>query len=284
MPGPQKLPEYQHHWIPAADQEIHVVELPAGRPPMVLLHGIGMDWRVWQAISRRLHPYFRLYMLDLRGHGDSGKPAHGYTLPEYAADVEDVLDALRLEDVTLVGSSLGGMVAATVEAPAGLVSHRVLVDPPLTGGPIRDARMLREILLLKHEPEEALATYLGRSNPGAGQLLVQAMSQMWHRAADGVITDMLDRPEDFNAIDSALRAIDAPVLLLQADPALGAVLTDEEVARSLTLLPEGTWRQVTGAGHAIHAFKPIEFTELVLEFSQQADWTATIGAQRGDQE
>ena len=45
--------------------------------------------------------------LDLRGHGDSERPAHGYRISRLAKDVHDVLEALDLEGVTLLGHSMG---------------------------------------------------------------------------------------------------------------------------------------------------------------------------------
>jgi len=266
--NPSSSTRFTHGFADTGEDPIHYAELAGDGPPLMLLHGLGMDWRVWQAVSRRLAPSFHLFMLDLRGHGQSTKPAHGYTLAHYAADVEDVLDHLRLDRVVLVGSSLGGMVAASVEAPPDLVSHYVLVDPPLTGGPIRDAAVFRRILELKHRPPEALARFLGENNPGAGLFLLRSMSEMWHEAADGVIQDMLDRPANYYAIDANLRAIESPTLLLQADPAHGAVLTDADALRTLQLLRQGSLTRVAGAGHAIHAHAPVEFVRLLTEFTE----------------
>jgi pimeloyl-ACP methyl ester carboxylesterase len=172
--------------------------------------------------------------------------------------------------VVLVGSSLGGMVAASAEIPADIVSHRVLVDPPLTGGPVRDATMLKDILRLKHRPVAELADYLGARNPSAGRFLLRTMAEMWHEAADGVIEEPLANRWDYFAIDSALRADDAPTLLLQADRTRGGVLTDEQAARALRLLPHGELAHVLGAGHAIHAEKPREFVDLIGRFTRTA--------------
>src|SRR5579871_4377471 len=99
---------YRQQFVSAGDVRLHYAEVDEATRPMILLHGIGMDWRVWQAVSRRLGPHFHLYMVDLRGHGESDKPDHGYTVPHYAADIEDMIDSLGLRNVVLVGSSLGG--------------------------------------------------------------------------------------------------------------------------------------------------------------------------------
>jgi pimeloyl-ACP methyl ester carboxylesterase len=246
---------------------IHLVELTGQGPPLLLVHGIGMDWRVWQAIARRLHPHFNLYFIDLRGHGASGKPATGYSLADYAADIEDVIDGLGLSGLTVAGSSLGGMVAAAIEAPVDIVGHRILIDPPLTGGPVRDTAMFAGILQLKHGDGAALSAYLSEFNPGVGAHYLSTMAQMWEVAADGVITEMLAHSGDYFAIDDQLRFIESPTLILQADPQRGGVLTDDQAQRTLTLLPHGEWIKVPGAGHAIHATNPGEFVRHVREFT-----------------
>jgi pimeloyl-ACP methyl ester carboxylesterase len=259
-------PEFRHGTF-EGDTWIHYVEVPSGGSPLVLVHGIGMDWRVWQGVARRFVPRFHLYAVDLRGHGESGKPEHGYSLAHYAADLEDLFEALHLRDLTLVGSSLGGAIAAVVEAPRELVSHRVLVDPPLTFGPIRDEAMFRDILTLKHEPVEVLAHYLSVLNPGAGQHAMRMMSEMWHRASDAVINELLSNPNAYYEMERELRNIESPTLLMQADPARGGILRDVDIRRSLDLLPHGATITVSGAGHAIHAFKPDEFATMVERFS-----------------
>jgi pimeloyl-ACP methyl ester carboxylesterase len=261
-----QLPPYRHRTIDASGVPIHLVELPGDGPPLLLIHGIGMDWRVWQAISRRLHPYFHLYFVDLRGHGNSGKPATGYSVAQYAADVEDVIDALGLTGLTIVGSSLGGMVALALEAPVDVITHRILVDPPLTGGPVRDPATFSEILRLKDD-EHALTAYLASTNPGVGNYYLRTMAEMWREAAEGVITDMLAHSRDYFDLDGHLPHIDAPTLIMQADPECGGVLRDDQAGHALSLLPLGRLVKVAGSGHAIHASKPDGFVRLVREFA-----------------
>jgi pimeloyl-ACP methyl ester carboxylesterase len=265
MPGTAAVPRYRHHSVDVGDVRLHVAEVP-GERPMVMLHGIGMDWRVWQAIARRLAPTFHLYLVDLRGHGESDKPRAGYTIGHYAADVEELVVRLGLREAVLVGSSLGGVVAAATELPPDMASHKILVDPPLTGGPLRDPDTFRTILQLKREDSDRLAAFLQQSNPGVGRFLAQAMAEMWRESADGVIETPLSNVECYFAIDPALEATEQPVLLLQADAERGQSLTDADAERALRLLRNGLLVHVPGSGHAIHATNPREFTELVTRF------------------
>src|SRR5688500_6092326 len=55
-----------------------------GRPPVVLLHGIGSRGESWRPVIDPLAARFHLYQLDLRGHGASAKPERGYLLEHYA--------------------------------------------------------------------------------------------------------------------------------------------------------------------------------------------------------
>lgn len=267
MPGPRAMPPYEHLYVPVGDITLHVAVASGPSRPAILLHGIGMDWRVWQAMSRRLHPWFSQYLVDLRGHGESSKPESGYSLPHYAADIEDLMDHLGLGHAVLIGSSLGAMVVASVEAPTELVSHRILVDPPLTGGPVRDPGMLERILTLKHGPTEELARYLGGDYPGSGAVWLQTMAEMWQRSADGVITDLLAQRDTAFAIEDALRLDESKTLIMRGDQTRGSVLPPEQVEAALQLLPHGKAVHVVGAGHAIHADKPVEFARLVEEFT-----------------
>lgn len=266
MPGTAAAPRYRHHSVDVGDVRLHVAEV-AGQRPMVMLHGIGMDWRVWQAMPRRLAPSFHLYLVDLRGHGESDKPQTGYTVGHYAADVEELVDRLGLREAVLVGSSLGGVAAAATELPLDMVSHKVLVDPPLTAGPLRNPDTFETILRLKRERPDRLAAFLQESNPGIGRFLARTMAEMWMEAADGVIETPLSDVECYFAIDPALEATEQPVLLLQADAERGQALTDADAQRVLRLLPRSSLVHIPGSGHAIHATNPKEFTDLVTRFA-----------------
>jgi (E)-2-((N-methylformamido)methylene)succinate hydrolase len=80
---------------------------------VTLIHGVGSHLQSWDGVVTALREEFTLLRYDLRGHGKSGKPPGPYTLDDYIADLAALLDALEVEQTTLVGFSFGGMIAPT---------------------------------------------------------------------------------------------------------------------------------------------------------------------------
>ena len=90
-------------------------------PPVVLVHGLTGNRDDWGPVARRLvSDGFEAIAVELRGHGDSTPGRDGYGPARLAADLAQVLSALDLRDVILVGHSMGGMAAMTLalEHPA----------------------------------------------------------------------------------------------------------------------------------------------------------------------
>lgn len=97
--------------------------------PLVLLHGLASNARIWDLAAPLLAGRFRVVAPDQRGHGLSDKPDSGYDLTSVSEDMAAFVEALGLERPALVGHSWGASVALQFAAarPDG-VSALVLVD------------------------------------------------------------------------------------------------------------------------------------------------------------
>ena len=86
-----------------------LTEAGSGRP-LVLVPGWSQTARQFAAQIDGLSDRYRVIAVDMRGHGQSAKPAHGYKIQRLARDLHDVLVALDLEDAAVAGHSMGSSV------------------------------------------------------------------------------------------------------------------------------------------------------------------------------
>lgn len=232
---------------------IHYAEGPASGPSLVLLHGGSNSWRSFEILMPDLAADWHLYAPDLRGHGKSGRLPGAYRLQDYAEDVIAFLQGQVAAPAVIFGHSLGGMVALLAAAQCPDHIRAVLVgDAPLSAGCwLGHLRRTRDDLVAwrdlaggVHTPEE----------------ISEAVGDTWlaqnlYRNDPDMLTILIDDPERAAAGYDAtllLPLIHCPVLLLQADPQAGGVLTDAEVEQGLTLLSDPTHILLEGVGHGLH--------------------------------
>ena len=96
---------------------------------MVLLHGLASTCRIWDFVAPILARDFAVIAVDQRGHGDSGKPEHGYDFATVGRDVAALLEGRGIQSPVLVGHSWGADVALELAvARPGLLQGIVFVD------------------------------------------------------------------------------------------------------------------------------------------------------------
>lgn len=109
------LPEpagVRHHQLATRDGgSLHVVEHGAGTP-VVLLHGVTLQWSIWDPQFHTMADRHRVIAWDMRGHGRSVAGSEGVTLDAIAHDLATLLDRLEVHDAVIVGHSMGGMALA----------------------------------------------------------------------------------------------------------------------------------------------------------------------------
>jgi 3-oxoadipate enol-lactonase len=92
---------------------LYYEEIGSG-PPVVLIHGLADDHRLWRHQVPTLAKRFRTIAIDIRGHGSSPKPPGPYGVPLFAADVVALLDQLGIERASFIGLSMGGGISQTL--------------------------------------------------------------------------------------------------------------------------------------------------------------------------
>ncbi|MFB9903961.1 alpha/beta fold hydrolase [Allokutzneria oryzae] len=230
----------------------------------MLLHGAGMDLRVWRAVAPILAQRHTVHAYDARGLGHSPAPTTPFS---DTADLGHVLGRFGLDDVALVGLSMGAETAVDYALTGSRrVSGLVLVNPGVAGHPWPDS------------PE--LAAYRAAQRAGRARELAELELRLWAplgtSGPDGALISSI-------VWDNAARRLAAPGLAVAADSALdrladlrGATLVvrgdqdrPEITAMAATLadrLPSVTTEVLTGADHFLPLRRPEAFADRVLSF------------------
>jgi 3-oxoadipate enol-lactonase len=110
------------------DHETVVAQRGETGSPVVLLHAICLDWRMWEPVMDALSASRRVFAYDLRGHGSAAGAPAASTVADLATDLVGVLDALGLERAHVAGLSFGGAIAqaAAISHPARFESLALL--------------------------------------------------------------------------------------------------------------------------------------------------------------
>ncbi len=102
---------------------------PAGRETLVFINSLGTDFRIWDKVLALLPPGLRALRFDKRGHGLSSSVDAAMEIDTYASDLIELMEYLKLGPATIVGLSIGGMIAQSLyKQRPDLVRSLVLMD------------------------------------------------------------------------------------------------------------------------------------------------------------
>jgi pimeloyl-ACP methyl ester carboxylesterase len=210
------------------DLRVRVLSHGSGAP-LLLLHGVSFTAATWAPLFAELRG-FRLLAVDLPGHGlsDPVRYRRGRVREHTHRLIDDIVDALGLDDVPVVGHSLGGMFALW-HAAAGSerISAVTAVGAPAVALPGVRVRMPLSLLTVRGLGVAVLRSPSAR--PAYRRLLAPGLGSAEVRAAPDALIDAVRlaarRPENARTVASLMRAIDR-----FRRPRPESVLTTEELA------------------------------------------------------
>lgn len=134
--GGTQLPfdrRFTHHKAYVGDVRLHFVRGGQG-DPLILLHGWPATWYEWRRVMPALAARHDVVAFDIRGLGDSSRPAAGYDKETAAADIAGLARLLELGKVDLVGHDIGGQIAfAFARNHADLLGRVAILDIAIPG-------------------------------------------------------------------------------------------------------------------------------------------------------
>ena len=250
-----------------------VVEAGSGDQVLVCLHGVGSRAdRFTPVMPGLVEAGFRVLAIDFPGHGLADKPIdYGYRPRDFASYVAGVLDELQLSGVTILGTSLGGQVAATVacdrpELVGGLVligtmglvpmEEAAMVAPEKVsdGSPEAITAKLKLVVSSQDQVVDAWVREESQINSSFGA------QQALHKAATALNEDSVNDLQ----VDRLKQRPDLPVLLVWGERDRWTPLSMGY--RSRDALPQAELRVMNNCGHAPYFENPARFVEIVAEF------------------
>ena len=279
---------FQEKIFQPSEVSIHYAEGPPNGPPLVLLHGLARDWKSFFILLPELSARFHLFALDLRGHGASSRVTRGYRITDYAQDVSAFLTQAVRNPAVIFGHSLGAEVGMCVAADGSCrVSALILGDPVIShenfARSLYDPLFLQlHKLILRSTSQQELARGIGKIEiqmPGVDEVLrieelpgnSEPVLLEWARCAMQTDPETLAMTLDgssFRGWDPVqiLPQISSPTLLLQGNPELDALLTDDDVKLALSLLPKAEHVKFPLLGHALFMQQPKPVLNALMSF------------------
>ena len=240
-------------------------------PPLVFINSLGTDFRIWNEVAEILALDFRIITYDKRGHGLSESGPDKNDMADYSRDLAALLDGLGVGRATIVGLSIGGLIAQELYRQ----------------NPERVAALVLCDTAAKIGTDEVWAQRIAEVERGGIEALADAVIQRWFtahfRAARSTelagMRAMLTRTprQGYLAACGALKRADlrpyagriqAPTLCLVGDEdgSTPVALVKETAA----LIPGSRFEIIKGAGHLPNVEKPEIVAKLVAKHAKRA--------------
>jgi non-heme chloroperoxidase len=239
--------------------QLHYAERggPTGEA-IIFLHGYADSWFSFSRVLPLLSAEYHAFALTQRGQGDSDKPDCCYTPDDFAADVDAFMDAVGVEETTLVGASTGALFAQRVVLSyPRRVSRLVMIAPQtpaheVLSGFLEEVRALedpvppefvrefQESTIYHPVPQEFLDTAISES--------LKLPAHVWRDYLEGAVLSI-----DHDYVIE-LREINVPALILWGEQ--DALFPREEQERLAAAIPGATLKVYPESGHAVHWERP----------------------------
>ncbi|MGH7658446.1 MAG: alpha/beta fold hydrolase [Gemmatimonadales bacterium] len=235
-----------------------------GGQPVILLHGYSDSGYSWSRVLPLLPDEFRVFAPDLRGHGTTSR-ANDYSMTAMAGDVLAFMDALDVERATIVGHSMGGLVAQQVAATSpDRVSALVLVATATT-------------LLSYPGIKELEAAVMGLTDPVDPEFIREFQeSTVFHPVPVGFMDSAIGESarlsaETWQGVFRGMagtpparipRGIPTLIFWGNRDPFFPAA--EQQILQEM--IPGSLFKTYPETGHAVHWERPAEFAGDVVMF------------------
>lgn len=268
------------------EPRLRYLDQGSGPRTLLLIHGLASNAGFWRENLPELSRHHRVVAVDLPGYGQSQKsPGYAYDMRFFADAVDRLIQELRLEDVVVVGHSMGGQVAMTLalEHPDRVDALVLLAPAGVESFSETEGAMLRAALT----PEGIRA-----ADEATVRRNVAANFHAWSDRWEWLVRDRLEmarEPEFAEFAHAVVRSV-AGMLDQPTSARLGEIRTPTlvvygerdalipnpylhpgpptELFRRAAAIPGATLVEIPAAGHLLMIEKPAEVNRAILEFTR----------------
>lgn len=252
---------------------IHAKQYGSSGPNLIVIHGLFGNADNWHSIAQSLAEHFTVYCIDLPNHGKSDSMSDA-SYPKMAEAILDWVELNKIDSFYLLGHSMGGKVAMQIAAiaPIGKIEKLIVVDIAPVDYQPSHIRILEGLKAIEEaqpasrkEADTLLSQYV--SNLSVRQFLLKNLV----RSEQGFklelsVNNIADNYSTILKKPVMKDAVDVPTLFIKGENSDYIVAKYQEA--TMAFFPNASFKIITGAGHWLHAEKPLPFTSLVKRFLQ----------------
>lgn len=238
--------------------------------PLIIAHGLMGMLDNWQAPARWLEPHFRVIIIDLRNHGHSPHSAD-FSYDFMVNDVLELMDDLAVEKAHLLGHSMGGKVMMRLAQHFPKRTKKLIVaDIGPKYYPIHHQKILAALkavpldqLSKRTDAEDFMQPFIPEAS--VRQFLMKSLfhkekgSFDWRFNLDAIEANIENVGEATDDVE-----FDGVTLFIRGGNS--NYITDSDWYDIKLVFPNSTLETIEGAGHWLHAEKPEQFCNSVIEF------------------
>ena len=255
-------------FVSVEENNIRYLDFGDSDKTLVLIHGLGASAERWEKIIPDLQKDFRVIVPDLIGFGQSDKPLVDYTVDFFSEFLKKFLISINVPSIFMIGSSLGGQVAAAFTSKNNeMVKKLTLVSP--SGMMKHSTRALDAYIMAALYPNEqsakmAFEVMSGPNKEVDSRTILEFVQRMKLPNAKMAFMSALLGLKEAQVISHVLEQIRVPSMVIwgKEDPVIPIKYSTEFVSK----IRNCSFHFMNGSGHTPYVDNPKQFTQHVLTF------------------
>jgi len=257
----------KENFIQVDGNKIRYLETGHSKNTLVLVHGLGASAERWSNTIPYFAKDYHLIVPDLIGFGYSDKPLVDYTTDFFSDFLTKFLDLIGIKKPNILGSSLGGQVAAEYASGNSNIEKLILVSPSgimKQSTPALDAYIMAALYPNETNAKNAYEMMGGSGNETDAKIVEGFIERMKLPNAKMAFMSTILGLKNADIITNKLKTINVPTLIIwgENDPVIPVKHADEFVSS----IKDCRFYRMDGCGHTPFVHDPKAFADIVLDF------------------